>query len=59
MKILTAKEIYKKYKWKFLDLYRLPSWNTNENWDTLYEVRKVFKTINENTYEINSIEFYQ
>ena len=59
MKILTAKEIYKKYKWKFLDLYRLPSWNTNENWDTLYEVRKVFKTINKNTYEINSIEFYQ
>jgi len=41
MKIMTAKEINKKYAGKYVDVYK--------RYDGEYEVRKVFSEIHENT----------
>jgi len=47
MKILTAKQINKKYAGKYVDVY--DGGDTNEKNEGLYEVRKVYTEIHENT----------
>lgn len=49
MKKLTAKQINKKFKGKYVDIYKLPSWDKNEKGEELYELRKVYSQIHENT----------
>jgi len=46
---LTQKQINKKYKGKYIDIYECPSWDTDKNDNALYEVRKVYSVIHENT----------
>jgi len=41
MKKLTSEQVNKKYRGKYVDVYR--------DYTGLYEVRKVYKTIHENT----------
>ena len=54
MKKLTAKEVYKKYKGKYIDWYR--TWDyTNDCY--LYEIRKSFTSIHENTDLCDSENF--
>ena len=48
VKKMTAKEINKKYKGIYVEVYQLPMWD-NKNGETLYEVRKKSKVIRENT----------
>jgi hypothetical protein len=48
-KKLTAKQINKKYKGKYVEIYMCPFWDTNKKREQLYEVRKVFSQIHENT----------
>lgn len=49
MQKLTAKEINTKYRGKYVDVYECPSWDTDEYGQKLYEVRKVYDEIHENT----------
>ncbi|MFA5543284.1 MAG: hypothetical protein WDA47_05885 [Bacilli bacterium] len=49
MKKLTAKQINKKYKGRYVDIYKLPLWDTNDKGERLYEVRAVYPVIHENT----------
>ena len=49
MKKMTKKQINKKYFDKYVDIYERPSWDTDKNNDTLYEIRKVFSVIHEDT----------
>lgn len=46
MKTLTAKEIKRKYKDKYLDIYEVFDYDTKQS---KYEIRKVYDTIHENT----------
>jgi hypothetical protein len=48
-KIMTAKQINKRYKGKYVDVYKLPSWKKNDKGEELFEVRKIFTEIHENT----------
>ena len=56
MKKLTIREIQKKYAWKYVDFARCPDWDRNEKWENLYEVRKSYSTIHENTCRAEDIE---
>jgi hypothetical protein len=49
MKKLTAKEVLKKYKGKYIEVNELPFWDKNEKGETLFEVRKSYAKIQENT----------
>lgn len=49
MKKLTAKQINKRYKGKYVEIYQLPFWDKNKKGEQLYEVRKVYSEIHENT----------
>ena len=48
-KIKTQKQINKQYKGKYVDVYKLPSWNKNKKGEELYEVRKIYPQIHENS----------
>lgn len=54
MKKLTAKEVYKKYKGKYIDFYR--TWDYSKDC-YFYEVRKFFSSIHENTELCSSENF--
>ena len=45
-KLLTASQVQKKYKDKYIDIYQTYDY-TDQRW--MYEVRKVYSTIHENT----------
>jgi len=45
MKSYTLEQVQKKYKGKYVDVYRFMDWNAGE---VRFEVRKVSKTIHEN-----------
>jgi hypothetical protein len=52
MKLLTQEQINKKYKGRYIDIYphHFEFWNSKTNkYETVYEVRKVYKTAHENT----------
>ena len=49
MKELTAQQISKKYYGRYVEIYECPSWDTDENGVQLYEVRKSYTEIHENT----------
>lgn len=49
IKKLTAKQINKRYRGKYVEVYKLPFWDKNEKGEELYEVRKVFSEMRENT----------
>jgi hypothetical protein len=49
MKKLTLQQVQKKYKGKYIEVSKCPFWDTNENGDALYGVRKAYKDIHENT----------
>lgn len=46
---LTLKQVQKKYKGRYIDVRKCPSWDTNEKDEQLYEVRKAYREIHENT----------
>lgn len=52
---LTAKQVVKKYKGKYIDVYR--RYNYNKDIYT-YEVRKAYKEIHENTCLVLNENFY-
>lgn len=59
---LTAKQINKKYKGKYVEVYKLPSWDKDKDGNELYEVRGVFNEIHENTTrgeDVNTIFEYK
>jgi len=45
-KLLTASQVQKKYKDKYIEIYQTYDY-TDQRW--MYEVRKVYSTIHENT----------
>ncbi len=45
-KYLTKEQVNKKYRGKYVEFYRLYNWETRRD---EYEIRKVYKTIHENT----------
>lgn len=49
MKKLTAEQVRKKYAGKDVDIYECPSWDTDKKGNRLFEVRKSFSEIHENT----------
>lgn len=49
MKKYTKEQINKKYKGKYVEIYKCPLWDTDENGNRLYEVRKSYSEIHENT----------
>jgi hypothetical protein len=57
MKKLTALQVLKKYKGKFIEVVELPFWETNDKRYKLYEVRKSYTTIRENTTQVLNIDF--
>ena len=57
MKKLTALQVFKKYKGKFIEVVELPFWETNDKGEKLYEVRKSYTTIRENTTQVLNIDF--
>ena len=46
---LTKEQINKKYKDKYIEVYECPFWDTNKKGEQLFEVRKVYSEIHENT----------
>lgn len=58
MQKLTAKQVVSKYKWKYIDVYKCPDWDTSKKWETLYEVRKSYKEVHENTTFVKDENFY-
>lgn len=55
MKKLTAQQIQKKYKGKYVDIYACPLWDTDKDDNRLYEVRKAYSEIHENTTRAEDI----
>jgi hypothetical protein len=49
MKKLTLKEVRRKYKGRYIDVYECPLWDTNESGERLYEIRNSYNEIHENT----------
>lgn len=52
MKQLTAQEVNRKYKGKYIEIHRVWGFETNSArhlYSELYEVRKIYATIHENT----------
>ena len=49
MKKLTLKQVQRKYKGKYIEVCKCPDWDRNEKGEKLYEVRKSYKEIHENT----------
>ena len=49
MKKYTIDQIHNKYKGKYINFYACPHWDTDKNNNALYEVRKVYRSIHENT----------
>lgn len=45
-KLLTQQQVNKKYRWKYVDIYKTYDYTTQQY---LYEVRKSYKKIRENT----------
>lgn len=57
MKKLTALQVLKKYKGKFIEVNELPFWETDDKGNRLYQVLKSYTTIRENTTQVLSIDF--
>lgn len=57
MKPLTAKEVLKKYKGKYIEVNELPFWDTNDKGERLYEVYKAYSVIHENTTFVQDLDF--
>ena len=57
MRKLTALEVLKKYKGKFIVVYQLPFYEVDTNGNRLYEVRKSYTSIKENTTQVLDINF--
>jgi hypothetical protein len=57
MKKLTAKEVLRKYKGKFIEVNELPFWDTNDQGDKLFEVYKNYSSIRENTTFVKDLDF--
>jgi len=49
---LTAAQVLKKYGGKWIEVSKCPSWDTTEDDKSLYEVRKAWKEIHENTTQV-------
>ena len=49
IKKLTAKQINKRYKGRYIEVSKLPSWDKNKKGEQLYEVRRAYSQIHENT----------
>jgi len=58
MEKLTAKQVVSKYKWKYVDVYKCPFWEKTSKWEDLYEIRKVYDKIQENTTLVEDEDFY-
>lgn len=56
-KKLTAKEVLKKYKGKYIEVYACPVWDRNEDGESLYEVRRAYTEIRENTTLVKDENF--
>ena len=56
MKKLTLREVQKKYRGKYIEVSKCPMWDTNERGEALYEVRKAYKDIHENTTRTEDLE---
>lgn len=54
---MNASQVLKKYKGKYIDVYKLPYWDSNSKGEQLYEVRKSYSTIHENTTLVKDINF--
>lgn len=57
MQKITMPQLIKKYKGKYIDVYSYPSWDTNEKWEQLFEVRKAYSSIHENTALVSASWF--
>lgn len=57
MRKLTAKEVVKKYKGKFIEVNELPFWDTNDKGEKLFEVWKSYSVIHENTTFVKDTNF--
>lgn len=55
MKQLTAEQVYKKYKGKYIRVYRTMDYTKHVY---VYEVQKCYKSIHENTVLCDSLDFY-
>jgi lipopolysaccharide biosynthesis glycosyltransferase len=49
MQKLTQKQVNKKYFNRYVEFSTLPSWDTNDKGERLFEIRKSYKEIHENT----------
>jgi lipocalin len=54
---LTAKQVLKKYKGKYIEVYACPMWDVNEKGERLFEVRKSYRVIHENTTLVEDENF--
>ncbi len=49
MNKLTLKQVRSKFKGRYIEVSKLPFWDVNDKGEALYEVRKSFKEVHENT----------
>lgn len=53
---LTLKQVQAKYNGKYIEVYKCPLWDTDEKGNRLFEVRKAYKDIHENTTRAEDLE---
>lgn len=56
IKKLTLKQVKTKYKWRYIDVHKCPDWDRNAKGEKLYEVRRSYKDIHENTTRAEDLE---
>ena len=55
MKTYTAKQIQKKYKGKYVEVSARPLWDVDDKGNCLFELRKTYSTIHENTCKAEDV----
>jgi hypothetical protein len=52
---LTAKQVQRKYRGRYVDVSKCPFWDTNQKGEQLFEVRKSYAEIRENTCKAEDV----